>query len=331
MGVKLNSFTSTRIAAILFAVAATMASCVDDSYDLSNLDGENAGIGTSESSFDMPLITMNIDASKEISSSSTTISLTKSDDDEGDIFSNLEAVNALLPDTYADGIDLTQTDNDTYLAEIVDALFIQIQDDLDKCTLFFNEVKSNEDYLVLKIQIKNELGINLDTDSASALQTEFKKDVENAVAIANLKLTVIDLIKQTILNAIIQRIEAGEIEVGGDALDIITKNLDGENDSLRLIATCTTSLNIEIEFMVTIIYNNNQEFYVPNYVDIDMSDTLGNDGLIDDENLLNEILSDFNIDLKIGIKNYDPSTPIDTDGHTITINIIARKTGSISL
>ncbi len=334
-------YTKLLCASMLFS-AAILTSCVDSDYDLSKMSDGQFGIGTDETSFDMPLVQVSLDVSTlEITGSEDPISAvatTKSESslDFSEELDKLDIITALLPNNFGE-IDLVQIKADEvgdceYTESIVDALFDELSSSNAKRLTLCEAIKESEsdDYDEIKDALV-ELNIDLDTITAQEgadLLDDNLNDSNNA--------DEIDDVKEQVVLAILDGFDDIEVEyeveqvldsvdIGSDALDILQKNLDGDKNTLRLIADVTTNLPLSVTLVIQ-VWNGIEYITIPT-----LEDLAGSlDGYIDTIDDLNTILSDLKFKAKIVVNNYIPgSGDFDLTGKYIYVTFIARKTGSL--
>ncbi len=358
MNRKFYSFTK-RLAAVMVAAAVSVGCNVDDSYDLSNVDSD-FGMGTDETQFYLPLISVNIDPSQEINSSSESVSIvnltTKSEGDEGDsgdetetttsstdIFSNLDKVNAFLPNR-EEGIDLSLiATDDAYLIQLVEDLLAEILTDDDKCLDFIETVNddSDESFAALQEQMgtynagnqnytgSNYLGATLDEDETGVDDLQNKLTTGGADAIQETKDLTFDLIRDMVDENCNSKVEAGQIDVASDTISMLNKNLDGNKNKLYLFATFETDMDVNIVLDIKITYNGKQiDVPAVNAAIENAVNTLNGEEELDGE-ALDAILANLDFDIKFYATDYDPNKGIDTTGKYIKLTFIALKTGSL--
>lgn len=326
--------------------AALCVGCnVDDSYDLSDVGTDGVGLGTDDTEFYMPLLSVNIDPSQPLTSTEVDTSVagviyTKSDSSEStvDIFGNLASINAILPGRTID-LTLVASDDD-YLNELIDDLMFEINEDDDKCEAFCDAIFTNEDYVELKDQIQSNdadgLGVDLNPttnpnyaeDLQAALPASTTDALYGTAAVLKTKEITFQLIRELIIANTIEIVEAGVVDIGSESFDILNKNIDGDKNTLRLYASFETDLDIEIELTLTLIYSGDKKLSVPAY--LKESFEAGETEPITGE-FLETILANLQFEVSFGIKNYDPTKLIVTEGKFIKLTFIALKTGSIKL
>ncbi len=330
MNRKFTTF-STRLAATLLAVAL-LAGCIDDSYDLSNLDSDSIGLGTDDTSFDMPLVEVIMEAEEALSSD--TKAATKSSEDEitettATITStDLEKLNALLPTGYE--LDFSRIENDSeYASQVASDLIDEIQSDEDKSKSFYDEITTNNSdgkYKDLIEAIETDLGSGVLDNFDS-----FNSAIQNTT-IDNLPSTLpalTDTIVVQIKDKTTTTVEAGLIDIGSETLDFLNKNIDGDKNTLTLFAVFDHDIDLDIDFAATIEYSGG-DIILPDYADADNEDVEANDdGLITTGDVLEQILDNLTLDIKFNITNYDASKSDYTKEKTIVLTIIARKAGSL--
>lgn len=118
------------------ALAFVVSACVDENLDLGKVDADNITIGTDESVFEMPLATLTVKTSALHSG-------------EIGIEEVFEEVNIWLPATLPAGADyvdlqLLESNEGGYRDNLIDALLLQMETDLEKRRLVANHLE--EDY-----------------------------------------------------------------------------------------------------------------------------------------------------------------------------------------
>ncbi len=338
-------FNSIFGVVVSFFVAALVVGCnVDESYDLSNIDDSSMGIGTDATQFDIPLATVTLDVSEMILSGESDDEGRSGDDSStstsqlAEVFEVIENLSAFLPAEREEGIDLYRLDDEDYVALLIDELIGELSVSETKredfCTVASNE--GNEGYLMV---IENYLDVTIDPDniesSADALYEAIISSEEDG-SLDEFKSAMKDEVKSEVEENSIEsytnfeeEYSVGSTGIDSSTKDILEKNVDGDNNTLIILAVVSDDLPLTI--IVT-----PQIYYGGEYHDIgDLSDAVNSLAKITNIEQLSDILDDLNIRAVVQITNYDPRQgALDAEslnGKSIKISLVARKMGSIKL
>lgn len=335
MNRKFYSFTK-RLAAVMVAAAVSVGCNVDDTYDLSSVNTDGIGLGTDDTSFDIPLVDVTVDASEAISTS--VVVRTKADGEEtesdSDFFAALTEINSILPS--GEKIDLALVDSDDdYAAGVSAKLLAEIQSNKGKCEDFYDTIKEGEEYSDLRTQLEDDLDIDFSDDDASAFHTEIEKNTADNLSgsLTSLTTTMQDRVRENTC----ETIEVGSVDIGTDVIDMLNKNIDGDKNTIRIMATYDSDLTfsdgtaLDMSFKGTLIYANDGEIELPDYVSEDEEKKGTTTGTVSSADILDQILANLTVELDYGIKNYNTSKTIETKDKKIKITLIVRKSGSLIL
>ncbi len=338
--------------------AALLVSCnVDDSYDLATIDDSNIGIGTDESIFNLPLV--------EVTMSVSDLTTTTDDDSMGsdtygrdgleddgleddgleddglessdDITSLLNDFTSLMPSLltgdYANGINIEKlkTNDDNYVTNLVDILFEEIETNETKRLNFCTFLSENQtDYPDIVAELKD-LGVDTDgtaqdwADDLGTIMAEAEDgdldDVQGYVVTG-----ISDYAQDIVTSYSLEETELDEsIAVDQDTIDLISKNLDGLANTIRLIAKITTDLPLDIVVKPYIILEDGTKIYI---ADIDGLNGLESTEITEEQ--LNEMLGTFKFAVDISFEHYQPNGVEDTSNCYLKLTLFLRKTGGIT-
>ncbi len=131
-------------------------------------------------------------------------------------------------------------------------------------------------------------------------------------------------------------IEVGSIELGDDIISLLNENMDGDNNTLRIMAIYeqdiiyTDGTAVEAAFDTTLTAADGAEIELMDYVEPDV-EISSNDGLLATADELDHVLENLTVSLNYKLKNYNAGKTFDTTDKSIKITLVARKTGSLKL
>ncbi len=361
---KLYSKRFLQGALSLLAASLVVGCNVDDSYDLSNIDTDNIGIGSTTSKLDIPLATIHLGLSSLgnesggslVAASRVSPTPSLSSFSATEMMELLKTVDALLPSDlsgteYEGGIDISKLSgsdaaDENYTQGLVDILIDEVKNDetkrTDLCEILIdnNNDSENHDYADVIDSFKDDLKITIaptmsKEELSAQLGTELNKP-ENESKIKNLSTTMTEVVK-TQSSGIKTDYEVTEdlddVSLGEDVLDILKGNLDGKSNYLYVVASLSHNIPMSVEITPSIILVDPE---TNESTTIEIKDR----SLIDDESAHTK-LTDEQVDMLVnglGIKAdihinfYDPSAgTLDIDDKEVEVTLVARKGGSISL
>ncbi len=324
--------------------AMICAGCnVDQSYDLSNINNDNIGIGTDESTFDMPLVTVTLDISSLLGSGGEVMSAPTGRADYGslsvsDVLDMVNDITSFLPSVldgeYAGGINLDQLSDETYVKGLVDLLFDEMTTDSQKrlalCEYILEEVTT--DYAdVLDGILTDDIATYTAQECADELG-DVLNDSDYADDIVTLKASIVDEIivcSADLVTDYSMTEDLGSIDVDSSALDILSSNLEGESNYIQLFAEVTTNLPLTVTITPKLILSDSSELILASLSDLESGSELG---IIDSIEQLEIILASLVISADITINYFDPSAgSLDLTDKYLQIKLVVRKGGSFTL
>lgn len=356
---------STRFMQGAFAllVASLVAGCnVDDSYDLSNIDTDNIGLGSDTSKLDIPLATINLslsslagdDGGSSVAARST--SYNTSNLSATELMELMETIDAFLPSDlsgtpYEDGIDITQLNNgddddDEYTQGLVDLLIQEVSSDEEKradlCEILIdsNNDADNTDYDDVIESLKSDLEIEINEYTTPADLTvslgEALNDPDKADAITNLSTTMTEVVKTQATDistdyAVTEDL-GDSVSLGDDVLDILKGNLDSNTNYLYLVASLSHNIPMTVTITPSIILTDSEGYTTEIEIkDIaKINDASAHTKLSDEQ--IDLLVNGMSIKAAIHINYYDPSAgTLAIDDKMVKVTLVARKGGSISL
>lgn len=223
----------------LLCVALAVASCIDDDYDLGNIDTGNITIGGDETTFELPLAQIIVHMNE----------LRNGTSDVRDIFAEADIwLPTSLPGgtAYADIRRLADT-GDSYLDETVDLLF----DEMAASPAKMEEVT---DLIWRKPEYRSRFSEVISADEEALFKSLFRESFSDEVtgeAIRDLSGGLArDYLSAIRIEAVSYRIEG--IDLGSDVVDMLVKNLDPEGtpdakNTLQIYGTVASALPLSLQ------------------------------------------------------------------------------------
>ena len=216
----------TRITPILFALTALLCSCIDERYDLSNIESSEIAIGNDESEFLMPLAHISIQVAPLVS---------ESDKGEENILELYGEAQTWIPTTLPNSADcvevLRMAEDEAYFSSILDALFEEMRTSESKrmevCTLIATSYREKfismlsgtlpQEILNPILSTDNETGARLIADLF--MQNEWQEEVFESI---------IELARQHICDLQVDDViyEIPRLEISEDVKQMLRNNLD---------------------------------------------------------------------------------------------------------
>lgn len=297
---------------LLFLFAACLASsCIDNDYDLSNVNTDDITIGDEESEYRLPLATVYVGMG-ELSEGGVDI---KSLFDEADIW---------LPSALSE-VDLRQLRPGTaYTDELLDALLDEMAADEGKLTRVTDLIweKYRQPFLALP-----ELSHITDKDEALFKET-FKAVFLNGTA---LRETLGDEIKKqaqgylTELKVDDVTYDIGKIDIGSDIVDMLCKGLDDKGtqnpkNTLHIYGSITSALPVGMQLT---------PYFSPTDVRFDVTVEPGKTNAIEETQIfeedLRQIIDGAKIVLPVSLQTYYPGSEFTSDQQiAVTLRLIKR-------
>lgn len=294
----------------LFA-AALASSCIDNAYDLSNVNTDDVTIGDEDSEYRLPLATVYVSMS-ELNEGGADI---KTLFDEADIW-----LPSPLPGNAA-YVDLRELQNTPEtITPLLDALIDQMMDDDAKITAVADLLA--EKYLLTFLPL-----LPPNTDPAD-FKPVFIEAFRNMPMLHDrLSGEVKSLAGSYLTELKVQDVtyDIGKIDIGGDVVDMLCENLDSEGtpnpkNTLHLYGSITSALPVSLRLV---------PYFSPTNVRFDVTVEPGKTNEIRETQLfesdLRQIIEGAEIILPVSLEKYYPGYDFTSDQQiVITLRLIKR-------
>ena len=294
----------------LFA-AALASSCIDNAYDLSNVNTDDVTIGDEDSEYRLPLATVYVSMS-ELNEGGADI---KTLFDEADIW-----LPSPLPGNAA-YVDLRELQNTPEtITPLLDALIDQMMDDDAKITAVADLLAENYLSTFLPLLPPN-------TDPAD-FKPVFIEAFRNMPMLHDrLSGEVKSLAGSYLTELKVQDVtyDIGKIDIGGDVVDMLCENLDSEGtpnpkNTLHLYGSITSALPVSLRLV---------PYFSPTNVRFDVTVEPGKTNEIRETQLfesdLRQIIEGAEIILPVSLEKYYPGYDFTSDQQiVITLRLIKR-------
>ena len=294
----------------LFA-AALASSCIDNAYDLSNVNTDDVTIGDEDSEYRLPLATVYVSMS-ELNEGGADI---KTLFDEADIW-----LPSPLPGNAA-YVDLRELQNTPEtITPLLDALIDQMMDDDAKITAVADLLA--EKYLATFLPL-----LPPNTDPAD-FKPVFIEAFRNMPMLHDrLSGEVKSLAGSYLTELKVQDVtyDIGKIDIGGDVVDMLCENLDSEGtpnpkNTLHLYGSITSALPVSLRLV---------PYFSPTNVRFDVTVEPGKTNEIRETQLfesdLRQIIEGAEIILPVSLEKYYPGYDFTSDQQiVITLRLIKR-------
>ena len=294
----------------LFA-AALASSCIDNAYDLSNVNTDDVTIGDEDSEYRLPLATVYVSMS-ELNEGGADI---KTLFDEADIW-----LPSPLPGNAA-YVDLRELQNTPEtITPLLDALIDQMMDDDAKITAVADLLAEHYLSTVLPLLPAN-------TDPAD-FKPVFIEAFRNMPMLHDrLSGEVKSLAGSYLTELKVQDVtyDIGKIDIGGDVVDMLCENLDSEGtpnpkNTLHLYGSITSALPVSLRLV---------PYFSPTNVRFDVTVEPGKTNEIRETQLfesdLRQIIEGAEIILPVSLEKYYPGYDFTSDQQiVITLRLIKR-------
>ena len=294
----------------LFA-AALASSCIDNAYDLSNVNTDDVTIGDEDSEYRLPLATVYVSMS-ELNEGGADI---KTLFDEADIW-----LPSPLPGNAA-YVDLRELQNTPEtITPLLDALIDQMMDDDAKITAVADLLAEKDLSTFLPLLPPN-------TDPAD-FKPVFIEAFRNMPMLHDrLSGEVKSLAGSYLTELKVQDVtyDIGKIDIGGDVVDMLCENLDSEGtpnpkNTLHLYGSITSALPVSLRLV---------PYFSPTNVRFDVTVEPGKTNEIRETQLfesdLRQIIEGAEIILPVSLEKYYPGYDFTSDQQiVITLRLIKR-------
>ncbi|MFI3328545.1 MAG: hypothetical protein SNH79_01655 [Rikenellaceae bacterium] len=337
---------SASMALLVTMGAAMFAGCnVDESYDFATLQTDDLGLGTDDTSFDIPLITVELSAADFLISDATTSTKSVGLDfvtdhwDDG-IMGLIYQINSILPTElsgeYADGIDLTRFSEEGYITDLVEAVVEEYATDdakiLDFCEMMLVRAPNYVDEVAI---IEEVFGIDFYDVSLSA--ADCAAILKNALNDPELQSEFVTLFQESIMPGIMTILaeyaklsveeELFAVNLSESIYGIIENNVDGGKNYLQIGVAIDTNLPFAVSFDSALVY---EEGGSSKTIDIMSSYDVDTDkGIIDNVDVLRAILENVTVKADVSLDSYSPVSDLTLDDKTVSVTLMVRKSGSI--
>ena len=307
---KTNPNPMRKFLPFLFA-AALASSCIDNAYDLSNVNTDDVTIGDEDSEYRLPLATVYVSMS-ELNEGGADI---KTLFDEADIW-----LPSPLPGNAA-YVDLRELQNTPEtITPLLDALIDQMMDDDAKITAVADLLA--EKYLSTFLPL-----LPPNTDPAD-FKPVFIEAFRNMPMLHDrLSGEVKSLAGSYLTELKVQDVtyDIGKIDIGGDVVDMLCENLDSEGtpnpkNTLHLYGSITSALPVSLRLV---------PYFSPTNVRFDVTVEPGKTNEIRETQLfesdLRQIIEGAEIILPVSLEKYYPGYDFTSDQQiVITLRLIKR-------
>lgn len=313
---------------VLLMVGAV--ACIDETYDLSKVEGDDVAIGNDQSEFRMPLANITLTAAQLVS---------ESDSADSDIISIYQEADIWLPSQLPGGAEFVEVillqEDSAYLQSILDALFDEMavseQKRLDVCSLI--ATKYREEFVSV-------LPANLPSEVVSQIENASEAEAADLIGELFLDETVCEEISHSIglvaeyhltdmqVKDVVYDI--GDLGLGSDIEDMIVENLDPKGTEPVVNALYLYG-SIDSEFPFYLLLDPHLDG-----TEIDLGPLRVTHELypIEEKRLYTEdvqtIFAGTTLTMPIRITRYYPNQGLD-DESEVHIHLLLRKTGALKL
>ncbi len=338
--------------ATVIALSCGVTSCnINDDYDLSNMGDATIGLGNSESRFELPLATVEIDLDGLFGVTTKTRSSVSSDFNADALlvlFNNFlpSDLSVIESDTYdySDGIDLTQIEDTEYMTPVVDALIVELQTDETKreefCyELIYNEVLESDskveilnEYVFIDTEItETELEEIQNSEDADAMVKEvsglLKTTLDDEQLVGDLTSQIVTTVTTQDLGDVIGDGYNDDFSVDDVSIDqSVIDMLSGADNLLDICIYYRCETNLSIGFTLDIYlkydgYNVLSLITKPENFDLESNK-------ITSKEQLESILSNLHVEYSIDFNTYTPSDS-GLSGKYLKLYLMASKKGAL--
>lgn len=315
---------------LLMLMALCVVSCnIDDSYDLSNLDSDNLGIGTEDSSFSVPFVEVTLNVEKIITSSTAS-----------GFFDTVDNLTCFLPSElsgeYQDGIDLESLSDEEYVDGFVSDLFVEMRTSNDKRVEIFELLKDESNGYASQLTQLDLLGINISVMSAAECAAALAVAFENSMlegVIENFQAEIVDICvneSESLETNFDVSDLVGQVDLGDDLLDILSKNLDGDKNYIQFMAEPSTNLPFDTNLAVALGYTN--QYGVYESLNLCINEFSAGKGIVDNADVLQAIVDSLKVIVNVDMDKYHHiENGLDLSDKYIKLKLHLFKGGSLTL
>lgn len=315
--------------AIVFCGAIMLSSCIDEKYDLSNIDSDDITIGGDESEFFMPLATINYAANS-----------IKTNTRGGTINDLFEEINKWLPSTLPGNesyVDLQRMEEKEYKTEILNSLYDEILVNEKKRTDVCEYVLENhKNELVSRLRTSENAvvangailimatSVNEGVEILSRLIISYPQDVRT---IFN-SLSDYDLIDYRIEDIYI---EIPALDISDDVVQMLSGNLDPESvgdpvNALYIFGSIYSELPLMLQINP---YIENTGISLGD-ISLDEKKRTEFEDIRVNSGDLQVVVDGANLIIPVTLQRYYPNSDFNEDSE-IEISISLHKTGGLTL
>ncbi|WP_290541020.1 hypothetical protein [Alistipes sp.] len=291
--------------------------CVDNDYDLTNVDSDNIAIGDEESRFCIPLVKVLV-SKDEIRNSN------------GNIEEIFREADIWFPAQLPDGqfVDLVKLRNDSsYANTLFETLCVEMQTSDDK-------LSSVVDLIWVKYAAKFLPLLNLTAPDEQTFKTAFKTAYRNNAALRERLVAEITASARGYLTTALQidrlEYEVGHIDISSDIVDMLADNLDPKGtpnarNTLFLYGQITSGLPLSLH--LNPIFSPTEVSFQVEVGANRASNEIPETQLFAED--LRQIVEGITIRTSVTLTEYYPGKGFSNDQHQIVISLSLLKNGGL--
>lgn len=317
---------------IVSALACLQVACIDEQYDLTNIETDGIAIGGDDSEFLMPLVTVKFNSGDICQNV---------EHDYSSIMELREQINIWLPTTLpnnANYVDIKAlSNNPTYLQSIMDALFDEMRT---------NEAKRMEVCKYVVSSYITELYNQLAESGIVALQIAAMRIIQSSTAEGTSTLAQCFISHPSYIEAILQNISTFDLiditledvdtyipslEISEEIEQMLTDNLDPSSvenavNALYLFGEVKSNFPFQFHIHPTIEYTQIDLGNIS--IDSNTTTAIGDVRIYRED--LQTLFNGSNLVMPVSLERYYPNAQFN-DNSEISISISLRKTGGLKL
>lgn len=202
------------------------AACIDESYDLTKVEGDDVAIGDNSSEFRMPLVNITLTAEELIA---------QSDDSDSDVIEIYQEADIWLPTELPGGADFVEVillqEDSAYLQSILDALFEEMltseQKRVEVCSLIARKYREELISVLpagVPSQVIEQIQAATQEEAAALIGDLFLDDAMHA----DMKISIGQVAEYHLTNMQVKDViyDLGDLGLSSDIEDMILNNLD---------------------------------------------------------------------------------------------------------
>lgn len=298
-----------RILLLLSLAVFAATGCVDDSYDLSDIDTDSVTIG-GEEEFKLPLATVTIKVDE----------LKNNDRDIVDLFGEADIWLPSAEETIE--VDRIVAGDDEYIDDLLTALIVEMSTDPEKLNAVAELIAYTDEY---RYKFS-------DVEQLKPLLNEKEKFKSTFVAL----FSTTDILQEITRNKAHEYLadlqiepvsySLGEIDLSSDVIKMLTDNLGGDN-VLAIYGTAYSTLPVSVSSVARFSYAPNVKLEVD--LEPNQSTEIGEARLTDKDDLV-RILSGTPVEIPVDLKTYYPKIGFNND-QEIVLTLKLLKTGGLKI